>query len=449
MVNDLLLGKSPQGKIYLLNKIYGLPSAEQLENDDPEAQPLTIPADMIAPDFFSSYRAIRSGNFYEFLEEGGRGSTKSSFVSLAFIELLINNPEIHGLASRQVGNTMRDSVFAQLQWAIGELGLTDSFKCITNPTEIVYTPTEQKIYFRGLDDAGKIKSITPVTGYIGLWWLEEADQARSPEPIRKVEQSLRGGDKMWFFKSWNTPRPLNHWINRYVKTPKEKQHHHKSTYLTVPPEWLGEVFIMEAEHLREVNPDAYSNEYMGIATGTGGQIFENVELREITDKEIAQFDNVVDGVDWGYYPSPFAWVRTHYDHDTLTLYSFDEMHAFKKFNNQTATMLKDDKGVTANDLIIADSSEPKSVADFQAFGLKCRGAEKGSGSREYATKWLQGRVKWVIDPVRCPHTAKEALEYEHELDKNGDIIDEYPDKNDHFIDATKYSRNLNWRKGGK
>ena len=202
------------------------------------------------------------------------------------------------IALRQVANTLRDSVYSQLYWAINMLGLDDLFRCTTSPLEITYLPTGQKIYFRGADKPEKIKSIKPVFGYIGILWFEELDQFMGQESIRKIEQSvLRGGELAWEFKTYNPPRTAANWVNIYSQIPKENQLIHHSTYLDVPPEWLGKTFLDEAEHLKRVNPLAYEHEYMGAVTGTGGLVFENVVAREITDEEIAQFDQVGEGID--------------------------------------------------------------------------------------------------------------------------------------------------------
>ena len=117
-----------------------------------DSKPFSIPAELIAPDFLGTHRAIYSGKFTEFVEDGGRGSTKSSFIALEIIGLIINNPTMHAVALRQVKDTLRDSVYATLVWAIGVLGFDDFFKCTVSPMEIEYIPTGQKIYFRGADD---------------------------------------------------------------------------------------------------------------------------------------------------------------------------------------------------------------------------------------------------------------------------------------------------------
>jgi len=428
---------------------------------------LRIPAEALSPDFLNVYRDMRAGGHTEYVMFGGRGSTKSSFASLAFIEFLVNNPDIHGLAMRQVANTCRDSVYSQLSWAIGQLGLSDRFKCIVNPLEIEYLPTHQRIYFRGADDPGKLKSIKPQFGYIGIMWMEELDQFHGPEAVRKIEQSaIRGGDLARIFKTFNPPRTSGNWVNKYIQIPKANQLLHSSSYLTVPHEWLGQVFIDEAEHLREVNPPAYEHEYLGEVNGMGGQVFENLVLREVTDDEIygklnpetntreGGFEHLHDGIDWGFYPDPFVWLRSNYDAKTMTLTIFDEHRAVKKRNKDAwaeIVKLKNVKPASSGEavLMIADSAEPKSVADFKEFGADIRGAEKGPESLTYSMKWLQSLRQIVIDPKRAPTTAQEFLDYELEQDKDGEYISEYPDKDNHSIDAARYATNLVWRRRGQ
>ena len=412
---------------------------------------VVIPIDSIAPDFIRLYLDVRDGKHTEYVLHGGRGSTKSSFVGLIMIYLLVNNPELHAVATRQVANTMRDSVYSQLVWAIGELNLSERFKCTTSPLEIEYLPTHQKIYFRGADDPAKMKSIKPSFGYIGLLWFEELDQFHGPEAVRKIEQSaIRGGDKAYIFKSFNPPRTSGNWANKYVQIPKETQLQHESNYLTVPPDWLGTTFLEEADHLKNVNPAAYDHEYMGIVNGMGGQVFDNVKIRAITDEEIAQFDRVLHGCDWGFYPDPFAYVKCYYNASSMKLYIYKEYKANKKGNKAVYKELIDPKiGLTLNDLLIADSAEPKSIADFKEYGANIRGAEKGPESVNYSIKWLQSLAEIVIDIKRCPESAQEFLDYELETDKDGEYISDYPDINNHFIDATRYATNLIWRRRGQ
>ncbi len=426
------------------------PGSQVNLNQDAPRTKVTLRADQIAGSFSDIYRDITRHAHTEYVMYGGRGSTKSSFTALEIIELITNNPTWHALVVRQYSNTLRNSVYSQLLWAIDELDLTDQFDSTVSPLEITYKPTGQKIYFRGADDPNKIKSIKTPFGAIGILWFEELDQLQGEQAVRKIEQSaIRGTDTAYIFKTFNPPPTVHNWANKYVRIPKENQYLHESNYLQVPKEWLGRVFLDEAEHLKEINPDAYNHEYLGVPTLTGGTVFPNVELRELTDQEIAGYDRLYYGLDWGYALDPLHWIKAHYDSARETLYIFDELRALKMSNQELATILKDQKGMTEIDLLIADSAEPKSIADMVAYGLLCRGAEKGPDSVRYRIRWMQNRAKIVIDPKRCPHAAQEWVDYQYETTRDGEFVSQYPDKNNHSIDATCYALNTFWRKRGQ
>lgn len=132
--------------------------------------------------------------------------------------------------------------------------------------------------------------------------------------MRSIEQSaIRGGDDAFIFKTFNPPKTQNNWANKYIKIPKENQFQLHTTYENVPKKWLGKTFLEEAEHLKTVNPTTYEHEYLGIANGNGGNIFENVTVREITDEEIRVFDRIYYGVDWGWFPDPWAFNKMYYN----------------------------------------------------------------------------------------------------------------------------------------
>lgn len=409
-----------------------------------------IPANLIAPTFSSVLFDISEHEHSEYVFPGGRGSTKSSFVSLNVIDLLMKNEDMHACILRQVSNTLKDSVYSQIMWAISALGLDDEFTYTKSPLEITRKKTGQKIYFRGADDENKIKSIKPPFGYIGVVWFEELDQFRGEEAVRKIEQSvIRGGDTAYKFKSFNPPKSAQNWANKYIKIPRADRLVASSTYLTVPQKWLGKPFLDDAEFLKEVNPVAYENEYMGVANGTGGNVFDNVIIREVTDEEIQQFDRIYRGVDWGWYPDPYTYIACCYEPAQSRLIIFDEYRCNKRSNKQTAEELVKNHSVTQNDMIICDSAEEKSVGDYRSYGLLARGAEKGPGSVDYSMKWLQSLREIIIDNKRCPETAREFLDYEYERDKEGNVISGYPDKDNHSIDAVRYALNRVWKRRGK
>ena len=130
-------------------------------------------------------------SLYENLK-GGRSSKKSATMALRSIYRMMKYPEANMLVVRRVYSTLKDSCFAQLDWAIHRFGVEKYWKLNTNPLQMTYKPTGQKILFRGLDDPLKITSIAVTKGYLCWVWLEEAYEITDPESFRKLELSIRG-----------------------------------------------------------------------------------------------------------------------------------------------------------------------------------------------------------------------------------------------------------------
>ena len=393
-------------------------------------------SEMLAPVFYDFAKDVMRHGHTHYDIRGGRGSLKSSTVSLLVPQLLIANPNTHALVLRKVANTLRDSVFNQYMWAIAELGMAGLWYAKVSPMEIIYRPTGQKIMFRGADDPMKIKSIKVPFGYIAVTHFEEKDQFSGRAEIRTILQStMRGGDKFWNFESYNPPISRDNWANIDSAEDKPNRLCHISTYLDAPKSWLGEEFLNEAEFLKQTDERAYQHEYLGLPVGTGGNVFDKLELREITDDEGKRFDRIYQGIDFGWYPDPFCFIRIYYDVARETLYLIDEHYVNKMSNEDNAVWIRERH---YNDFpITCDSAEPKSIADLRASGLDARNAIKGPGSVEYGMKWLQRR-KIVIDKRRTPNAYKEIVGYEYERNKDGEIISGYPDKNNHAIDAIRY-----------
>ena len=237
-----------------------------------EAKKFELPARLIAPAFASVHLDVLDSAHTEYVLGGGRGSAKSSYVSLEIINLLKENPDMNALILRKVGNTLRGSVYAQILWAIEALDLSDEFEATVSPMEITHRKTGQKILFRGADDPLKVKSVKPVHGYIGIVWFEELDQFAGDEECRSIQQSaIRGGDRAYIFKTFNPPKTKCNWANQYIQTPKDTRLVHHSDYRSVPKKWLGKTFLEEADYLRQINPSAYEHEYLGIPNGNGGR----------------------------------------------------------------------------------------------------------------------------------------------------------------------------------
>ena len=405
---------------------------------------------IIAPSFYDLHWDIQAGNHTYYDLFGGRGSTKSSFIGTEIPFGIMQDPLANAVVFRKVASTIGQSVFEQVLWGIEALGVSDLWKATTSPYKLTYKPTKQVILFRGLDKAKKTKSIKVAHGYLKYLWFEELDEFAGEEEIRSVQQSvMRGGSKFVVFKSFNPPLSRQNWANDYVLRPRRGAVRHMSCYKDVPPEWLGEQFFDDANDLLINNPRAYTHEYLGIPVGTGGEVFDNLEIREIPGSEKSTFDNIYMGIDWGWYPDPYHWGKMHYDSTRRILYIYDEYRANKMSNAATWNALVMLKGVTGTDLITADSAEPKSIGDYKDYGSLCRPAIKGPDSVRYGIKWLQSLKKIVIDPVTCPETAREFQNYEYERTESGEIISGYPDKDNHSIDMVRYAMERVWKRKGQ
>lgn len=394
--------------------------------------------DLIAPQFYSIHWDIIEGKHTHYKLYGGRGSTKSSFASIEIILGMMEDPNANAACFRRVGNTLAESVFEQLLWAIDVLGVSHLWKVTLSPLRLTYKPTGQRIVFRGCDDPNKSKSIKVRKGYFKYIWYEERAEFEGDEDERKINQSLmRGGDKYVVFYTWNPPKSLRSWVNQDVLDEREDTLCDHSTYLTVPREWLGEQFFIEAEELRKRNPRAYRHEYLGEAIGEGGKVFDNIILRPITDQEVSTFDKIRQGLDFGFAEDPLAYLRMHLDKKHRRLYIFREIYQTHLSTSKAVELIKELN--PENKIITADSEEPRSIDTFNENGLRLIPAKKGPGSVDHGISYLANDIdEIIIDPKRCPNAAREFDTYELEKDKNGNFKGGYPDKDNHTIDAARY-----------
>lgn len=284
----------------------------------------------IAPVYFPLHDDLKEGKHTTFNLPGGRGSCKSSFTSLEIVSGIMADTtgQSNGIVFRLVGATMRDSVFSQIAWAIDTLGVSHLWRGRVSPMSYTYLPTGAQILFRGLDDAGKLKSIKLRRGVFRYVWLEEFSELPGPNFTRNVMQSvLRGqGPGAIVFRTFNPPVSASSWANVLIREPDEKAVTLLTDYTMIPPDWLGESFLYEAERLRDVNPKAYEHEYLGVPTGTGAEVFPALEVREITAEEVANMEYFFSGVDFGFAADPACFIRCSYDRKHETIYILNEIY---------------------------------------------------------------------------------------------------------------------------
>ncbi len=424
--------------------------------------------DHIAPVYYPIHADIEAAGHQYYNLPGGRGSAKSSFVSLEIVAGIMKDQTgcSNAIVFRRTANTMRESVFAQISWAIDMLGANSFWKGNVSPMSWTYLPTGAVILFRGLDDSNKLRSIKPKKGTFRYIWLEEFSELPGENFTRSVMQSvIRGGGDFAVFRSFNPPISKSNWANVFISQPDDRAITLHTSYLDIPAEWLGDGFLYEAERLKSINPKAYDHEYMGLPVGAGGEVFPNIEERTITDEEIDKLSYLYHGIDFGFAQDPAVLMRVAYDSKHDTIYLLDEFYKKHCSNRELAEEIikrgYDKTGRYSNyysayagytstpetSTFICDCAEPKSIADLQVEGLKAIACRKFPGCVLYRIKWLQNR-KIVIDPARTPNAYREFVNYQYETDKDGVFLSDVPDKDNHCIDATAYALDrLIYRRG--
>ncbi len=283
---------------------------------------------------------------------------------------------------------------------------------------------------------------------IAVMWIEELAEFKTEEDVSTIENSilraeLQDGLNYKFYYSYNPPKRKQNWVNKKYETqflPANTYVHHSDYLGNV---YISQAFRDEAKHVKDTNTKKYDWEYLGFPIGSGVVPFDNLVFEIISDSDISQFDNIRQGVDWGYANDPFHFTRLHYDKTRRKIYVFDEIQEVKLSNRLAAERIIQ-KGY--NDIIIyADSAEPKSIDEIWDYGIRIYGAEKGPGSVEYGEKWLDDLDAIIIDPVRCPNTASEFENIDYQVDKDGNTKNKLEDKDNHSIDSIRYALSTDMR----
>lgn len=395
---------------------------------------------LIAPPFHDLHVDVKNKLHSEYWLQGGRGSTKSSFIALEIILGIMRTPGANAIVYRKVANTLRESVYEQLNTAIDWLGVRKYFSFRVSPMEIKYNQTGQRIIFRGADDPSKSKSINLSKGFFGYLWFEEAAEFQGMEAIRTIKASvIRGipqGEKAITFYSYNPPISARNWVNKEALKDVAGRRKHKSCYLEVPPEWLGKDFLAEAEALKQSNERAYRHMYLGEVTGTGGNVFDNLQIRRITPEEIDAQDKFYNGLDFGFAVDPDAFIRWAYDKKRRLLYAISEYYGARTPTDRLAEEIKARSG---REVVRCDSADPRMIQELRRRGINAVGVKKGAGSVEHGMRWLQELGGIIIDPARTPNAAKEFTAYEYTQNRDGDFLPDYPDRGNHLIDGSRYA----------
>jgi len=395
--------------------------------------------------FHTTWRVALNSNILHVVEKGGRGSGKSSGIAHIIVQLIMRYP-VNAVAIRYVDNTIELSIFEQIKWAIEEQGVSKYFKVNKSPMKITYKPRGNYIVFRGAQNPERIKSLKDSRFPFAIAWIEELAEFKTEDDVKTITNSLLRGelaDGLFykFFYSYNPPKRRQSWVNKKYESSFQPENTfvHHSTYKDNP--FIAQAFIEEVNATRAKNPKRAEWEYDGKAIGSGVVPFDNLRVIKgcITDEMVANFDNIRNGLDFGYATDPLAFVRWHYDKKKNGIYAIDEIYGVKISNRELAKKVKA-KGYEA-DRIGADSAEPKSIAELinEHSIKKLYGVKKGPDSVEYGEGWLDDLDFICIDPLRTPNIAHEFENIDYQTDKDGNPKPRLEDKDNHTIDATRYA----------
>jgi phage terminase large subunit len=407
---------------------------------------------------------IIGGNYQRFYDckcryrvvKGGKGSKKSKTTALWFILHMVmlaeHKPNL--LVIRKYFNTHKNSTFAELNWAIDRLGMRELWSVNKSTLTMTFNPTGAVILFRGLDEPLNLASLTVQHGHLCWRWWEEAYEIDKEEDFNLIDEGLRGQIPEGLFKQHTitlNPWSDKHWIKSRFFDKQDPDIFAITTNYT-HNEWLDEADLRMYERMKIEQPERYKVAGLGEWGVTGGLVFENITVREITDDEIKTFDNLYYGIDWGII-HPFVFLEVAYNPNTETVYVIGEGYGKGLYNEQSAELVKKyltGRGVSHRVEIIADSAEKKSIDDYRTkYGLPGTiPASKKPGSRKMLWRWLQERKSIVIDGVRCPKTASEMPLLQFLKAKDGTIQEEIPIIGEDCTFACGYALNRIWIASG-
>lgn len=386
-------------------------------------------------DIYLKYQ-INNNNRYQ-IYYGGSSSGKS--FSLAQRTVLdIFKGDRNYLIVRNVQATIRRSVMNEITKAISNFKLTKYFKINKTDLTVTCTLNNRQILFAGLDDPEKIKSITPILGVITDIWVEEATECEY-KAIKQLDKRLRGISKVTKRITFSfNPILQDHWLyEEYFKGWQDDKQYFEADNISILKTTYKDNAFLTQDDIDALENEAdpyYHNVYtLGNWGVLGAVIFNNWVVQDFTDIQDT-FDNYYNGVDWGFAKDPFSFIRVHYDKARKTLYICDEVYETELGNEESATLIKP---YVNREIVICDSSEPKSVADYKKYGINAYGAKKGPGSIEHGIKWLQS-INIIIHP-KCQNTKNEFSKYKFKEDRNGNVLPRPVDKDNHLIDALRYA----------
>lgn len=374
---------------------------------------------------------------------GSRASKKSTFAAYQILRRLIMYDQCNALCIRNTGNTLKDSVYAEIEKILynaerlGNTSLKDYFQFKVSPLEILFyrngmkNGKPQKILFRSMDKPDKIQSISVPQGYIQTILLEEAHEIDDEEGFDKINFSIRanipeGYPQQQFIICMNM-YSQRHWIYKrfFVDTPKNAVALIKNYDLN---EFLPAdcAFFQEMEELKRRNYEKYKV-FAGLSWGNAGNTVYEVgidyKIADLSELDTSKMKHYA-GLDFGWR-DPCAIGDLYVDGKTI--YVTNEYYQPETPNSKILQILV---GI-GKCRVIADCAEPKTIAELKKKGIDIHPCQKGKDS-------IMGGIRKVkeydvIVDKRCTNFIGELELYSWEEEKD------YPiDKYNHLLDGLRY-----------
>nr|WP_099458850.1 PBSX family phage terminase large subunit [Parageobacillus thermoglucosidasius] len=382
---------------------------------------------------------------------GGYGSGKSYHIALKLILKLLSEKRT-ALVVREVYDTHRNSTYSLLEEIVHDLGLENIIECLTSPMQIRF-PNGSKIIFKGMDKPAKLKSIHNVS----IIWVEECSEVKY-EGFKELLGRLRHPTlKLHMILSTN-PVSKNNWTYRHFFKDEQNKRlilddeelYEKRTIITNDTYYhhstaddnlfLPESYIAQLEELKDYDPDLYRIARKGHFGVNGVRVFPQFEVAP-HDKVMEAISNIRKpikrvGMDFGFVDSYNAVIRLAVDPDKKYLYIYWEYYKNQMTDDETAEEISEFK--ETQELIKADSAEPKTIRYYRKQGFNMVGALKFPGSRLQYTKKIK-RFKKIICSDRCTNTVFELKDLTYAKDKNGNIIEDEFNIDPHTLSAIWYA----------
>ncbi len=358
---------------------------------------------------------------------GGRGSGKSWGVAEALLALSLQK-KLFVLCGREYQNSIKESVHALLKERISGLKL-DSF--FTVQQDAIYCDlTNSKFIFQGLRN--NISSIKSMTGITHLW-IEEGDVI-SLENWEVIRPTIReAGSQIWvtFNPKYKTDCIYKEFVagdpppRAYVR----KVHYTENPYFTPDLEFERKLCL-------ERNPDMYEHIWNGACLEqTQAQVFKGCFVVEEFEEDLKSTNYY--GLDFGYSVDPVAAVRSFIRDNKL--YITHEAVKIELEIDEIGQYCSSKIPGFARNRVVADSQQPGMISLMKRQGYPVVPAKKGKGSIEDGIAHIRSFDKVIIHP-RCKETIKEFESYTYKIDaRSGEITTDIVDRNNHCIDALRYS----------